>query len=226
MPYFIVFLEGIVTFISPCILPMLPIYLSYLAGNIGPEHQKTKKSRLMTNAAGFVMGFSILFISLGATAGTLGRLISGHTMLVNILAGTVMILFGLNFMGVIKIGFLNKTQGMSYKGTPVGFFSAILFGFIFAVSWSPCVGAFLGSALALAATSGEAYKGILMLTAYSAGLGIPFLVSALLIEKLEGAFDFIKKHYKRINIISGLLLVLMGILTALGMFTIFAAWVT
>ncbi len=226
MQYFIVFLEGIVTFVSPCILPMLPIYLSYLAGSIGPDHQDAKKSKLMVNSAGFVLGFSILFISLGATAGSLSRLISGHTMLVNILAGIVMILFGLNFMGVIKIGFLNKTKGMSDQAAPVGFFSAILFGFIFAISWSPCVGAFLGSALALAATSGEAYKGILMLTAYSAGLGIPFLVSALLIEKLEDAFDFIKKQYKTINIISGLLLVLMGILTALGMFTIFAAWVT
>lgn len=225
MQYFIVFLEGIVTFISPCILPMLPIYLSYLAGNIGPDDKDVKRSGLMVNAVGFVIGFSILFILLGATAGTIGKLISSHTALVNIAAGVVMIFFGLNFMGIIKIGFLNNARGMAYKGLPIGFFPAILFGFIFAVSWSPCVGAFLGSALALAATSGETGKGILMLAAYSAGLGIPFLVSALLLEKLQGAFEFIKIHYAKINIISGLLLVLMGTLTALGLFNIIAAWI-
>ncbi len=226
MQYFIVFLEGIVTFISPCILPMLPIYLSYLAGNLGPVEKIGKNGRLMINAAGFVLGFSILFILLGATAGTIGRLISGNTVLINILSGLVMVFFGLSFMGVIRIGFLSKAGGMSYKGSPASFWSAILFGFIFALSWSPCVGVFLGSALALAATTGETYKGILMLAAYSAGLGIPFLVSAFLLEKLEGAFALIKTHYAKINFISGLLLVLLGILTALGMFNIFAGLLT
>ena len=226
MQYFIVFLEGIVTFISPCILPMLPIYLTYLAGNIGPEQSAVKKSRLMMNASGFVIGFSILFIALGATAGSLGRLISGHTTLVNIIAGAVMVLFGLNFMGIVKIGFLNHAKGNAYRRTPTGLASAVLFGFLFAISWSPCVGTFLGAALALAATSGEAGKGMLMLTAYSAGLGIPFLVSALLLEKLQTAFGFIKKHYARINFLSVLLLIMMGILTALGMFNVIADWLT
>jgi cytochrome c-type biogenesis protein len=226
MQYFIVFLEGIVTFISPCILPMLPIYLSYLAGNIGPDAQEIKKSRLMRNALGFVIGFSILFISLGATAGTLGKLISGHTTLVNLAAGAVMILFGLNFMGIIKIGFLNQTKSAANNSSPTGFFSAISFGFLFALSWSPCVGAFLGSALALASTSGETGKGVLMLAAYSAGLGIPFLVSALLLEKLQAAFGLIKDHYIKINFLSGLLLIMLGILTALGMFNILAGWLT
>ncbi len=229
MQYFIIFLEGIITFISPCILPMMPIYLSYLAGSL-PEDgvgQDGEKSRgLLLNAVGFVIGFSILFITLGAAAGSFGSFVDSHTGLVNIISGAVMILFGLNFTGVIRIGFLNKTRSMSYKGDVAGFLPAVLFGFIFGVSWSPCVGAFLGSALAMAASSGTALKGVLMLALYSIGLGIPFILSAVLIRQLEGAFEFIKKHYRKINIAAGLLLIIMGIFTALGIFNVIAGFLS
>jgi cytochrome c-type biogenesis protein len=218
MQYFIVFLEGIITFISPCILPMLPIYIAYLAGNLTEGSDWEKRRGLLINATGFVLGFSILFMLLGAAAGSIGKFIALHTSFVNIFAGAVMILFGLNFMEVLKIKALNATKRLSFKGEVTGFLPALLFGFVFGLGWSPCVGAFLGSALALAANSGTAFQGVIMLAIYSAGLGVPFIVSALLLNQLEGAFDFIRKNHKIISFISGLMLVILGILTALGVF--------
>jgi len=227
MQYLIVFLEGIITFISPCILPMLPIYLSYLAGDIegeAPGDGNRGSRKLIVRASGFTLGFAALFIALGAAAGTFGYFVSSHTTFINILSGAVMILFGLNFTGLIRIGFLNGTRAMSYRGEVNGFLPAVLFGFIFAISWSPCVGAFLGSALAMAAVSGTALKGVAMLALYSAGLGIPFIISALLLSRLETAFSVIRKHHRPIGIAAGLLLIIMGILTALGLFNIYAGF--
>lgn len=229
MQYLIVFLEGIVTFISPCILPMLPIYISYLAGNIEADGRNDgpgsgRQIGIVVNAIGFVIGFSALFILLGAAAGTFGYFVAQHATLVNAVSGTVMIIFGLNFLGVVNIGFLNQTKHMDYKGDAKGFLPAIAFGFIFGISWSPCVGAFLGSALALAASSGTAAKGVVMLALYSAGLGIPFIMSALLLRQLTGAFAVIKKNYRPIMIASGLMLILMGIFTAIGLFNVIAGF--
>ena len=211
MQYIISFLEGIITFISPCLLPMLPIYLSYFAG--GREERSTKKT--MRNAVGFVLGFSLVFIMLGALAGTLGSLLIKYRTVVNIVTGAVVVVFGLNFLGVFK---LNIFKGMNRRVSgEVGFFSSALFGMIFSIGWTPCVGAFLGSALILASQQGSALKGIVMLLCYSLGLGIPFVISAFLIDKLRGAFNWIKKNYKIINIVCGILLVLVGILMMTGL---------
>lgn len=211
MQYIISFLEGIITFISPCLLPMLPIYLSYFAG--GREERSTKKT--MWNAVGFVLGFSFVFIMLGALAGTLGSLLIKYRTVVNIVTGAVVVVFGLNFLGVFK---LNIFKGMNRRVSgEVGFFSSALFGMIFSIGWTPCVGAFLGSALMLASQQGSALKGIVMLLCYSLGLGIPFVISAFLIDKLRGAFNWIKKNYKIINIVCGILLVLVGILMMTGL---------
>ena len=211
MQYFISFLEGIITFISPCLLPMLPIYISYFAGG---RESSTKKTVL--NALGFVLGFTVVFTALGALAGTLGSFLIKYQTIVNIVCGAVVIFFGLNFLGVLK---LNLFHGMSgdVETDNMGFFSAILFGMIFSVGWTPCVGAFLGSALMLASTQGHIFKGVLMLLCYSLGLGIPFLISAVLIDKLKGAFLFIKKNYQIINIICGVFLVIVGFSMATGL---------
>lgn len=212
MQYFISFLEGIITFISPCLLPMLPLYVSYFAGG---EERGSKK--VITNALGFIAGFTAVFVALGALAGTLGGFLRDYSLIVNIVTGLVVIFFGLNFLGVFK---LNVFRGISGVNTEkLGFFSSLLFGVVFSVGWTPCVGAFLGSALMLAASQGHAIEGIIMLFLYSLGLGIPFFLSALLIEKLKGAFGFIKRHYREINMVSGGLLVLMGILMATGLFS-------
>ncbi len=218
MEYFISFLEGIITFISPCLLPMLPVYISYFAG--GETERKTKKT--LTNALGFVLGFTITFVLLGALAGTLGSFLNKYQVIVNIATGLVVIFFGLNFLGVFK---LNIFKGMksSAKADNLGFFSSVLFGLVFSIGWTPCVGAFLGSALMLASSQGEVLKGVIMLLLYSLGLGVPFIVSAVLIDKLKSTFDFIKKHYRIINIICGSFLILVGVLMMSGLLSKYVA---
>ena len=209
MQYFISFIEGIITFISPCLLPMLPIYISYFAGG---KERSSKKT--IINATGFILGFSLIFILLGTLAGTLGSFLSKYQIALNIITGLIVIFFGLNFIGVFK---LNIFKGANVKiKEDMGFISSLIFGFVFSIGWTPCVGAFLGSALMLASQQGTALKGLLMLLCYSLGLGIPFMISALLIDKLKTTFNFIKKNYKIINIISGSLLILVGILMMTG----------
>lgn len=219
MEYFISFLEGVITFISPCLLPMLPVYISYFAG--GSDERKT--SRTLINAFGFVLGFTTVFVLLGALAGTLGSFLIKYQVAVNIVTGLIVIFFGLNFLGVFK---LNIFKGMSDKAKTdnLGFFSSLLFGIVFSVGWTPCVGAFLGSALMLASSQGQVLKGVIMLLLYSLGLGVPFIASAVLIDKLKGTFDFIKKHYNIINIICGCILISVGILMMSGLLTKFVGF--
>ena len=217
MDYLLLFLEGIITFISPCLLPMLPIYVSYFAGG---SERKTGKT--LVNSLGFVLGFTVVFVLMGALSGTIGGLLVKYQIVLNIVTGLVVVLFGLNYLGVFK---LNVFRGMGtiMQDKELGFFSSFAFGLVFSIGWTPCVGAFLGSALMLASQQGTALKGILLLLTYSAGLGIPFVVSAILIDKLKGAFTFIKKNYQIINYICGGLLVAMGIVMMTGLMTRFVA---
>ena len=189
---------------------MLPIYISYFAGGGERSVRKT-----LTGALGFVAGFSVIFVILGALAGTVGSFLKSHQTAVNIVSGLIVIFFGLNFLGVFK---LNLFRGSSKRidTRNMNFFSALVFGVIFSLGWTPCVGAFLGSALMLASQQGHVMQGMLMLLAYSLGLGIPFILSAVLIDYLKSAFNWIKQHYNAINMVSGCLLVLIGILMAAG----------
>ena len=211
MQYIISFLEGIITFISPCLLPMLPIYISYFAGGGERTTGKTLKGAL-----GFVTGFTLIFVALGALAGTLGSFLRQHQTAVNIVSGLIVVIFGLSFLGVFKLNIFKGSQ-RSMDTQKMGFFSAMLFGMIFSIGWTPCVGAFLGSALILASQQGHVVEGMLMLLAYSMGLGIPFILSAVLIDYLKSAFNWIKKHYTVINAVSGALLIVIGILMMTGM---------
>lgn len=210
MDYLILFLEGIITFISPCLLPMLPIYVSYLIGDI-EDNPINIKGRALKNSIGFVLGFSVIFVILGTLAGSIGGISPDFTNSLNIIGGSILILFGLNYIDIIKIGFLRRTLKLNYQGNAVGFGKSIVFGMVFSIGWSPCVGTFLGSALVLAASTGTALKGSMLLLVYSLGLGLPFIISALLIENLKSTFSFIKKHYKVINMISGIFLIIVGI---------------
>lgn len=212
MQYFLLFLEGIITFISPCLLPMLPIYISYFAG--GQTESRTKKT--ITNALAFTLGFTVVFVLMGAMAGAIGGLLVKYRTALNIITGAVVIFFGLSYMGLFRISVF---KGMKRKGDSFspGFFSSMIFGMVFSIGWTPCVGAFLGSALMIASYEGSALKGIVMLLIYSAGLGIPFVISAILTDKLKGAFNFIKKNYKTINIICGAILLCVGVLMMTGL---------
>ena len=212
MQYFISFLEGIITFISPCLLPMLPVYLSYFAG--GDDRRTTGNT--LKNAFGFVLGFTVVFVALGAFAGTLGSFLQTYQTVLNVITGLVVVFFGLNFIGVFK---LNLFRGIAnpLAGKTLGFFSSMVFGIIFSVGWTPCVGAFLGSALMMASQQAHVLEGIGMLLAYSLGLGIPFVASALLIDKLKATFQWIKKHYTIIHLVCGAFLILVGILMMTGL---------
>ena len=211
MQYLISFLEGIITFISPCLLPMLPIYISYFAG--GGERTT---ARTLKGAVGFVTGFTLMFVSMGALAGTIGSFLKQYQQLVNLLSGIVVICFGLHFLGILKFTIF-KGNRKNYITDNMGFFQTVLFGIIFSVGWTPCVGAFLGSALMLASTQGKMLTGMLMLLCYSLGLGVPFIISAILIDSLKSTFEFIKRNYKIINIVSGGILLFIGVLMATGM---------
>lgn len=211
MQYLIAFLEGIITFISPCLLPMLPIYVSYFAGG---ETSSTRKT--LTRAAGFVMGFTLIFVAMGALAGTVGGFLKSHQTAVNLVSGGIVILFGLHFLGLFELDFF-RGSSKSVNTENLSFFSAMLFGMIFSLGWTPCVGAFLGSALMMASQQGQMLSGMLMLLVYSLGLGVPFLLSAVLIDQLKTTFDWIKCHYTTINRISGGFLIFVGILMATGM---------
>ena len=219
MQYALLFLEGVITFISPCLLPMLPIYVSYFAGGKG-------KANAFKNAVGFVIGFTLVFISLGAFSGIIGFAFLRYRTVINILTGLAVVIFGLNFLGILNISILNRSVRIAEDVKELGFVSSVLFGVVFSIGWTPCVGAFLGSALMLASRQDSALKGIFMLLTFSMGLGIPFIASAVLIDRLKGVFDFIKKNYKIVNAISGGLLVVVGILMMTGSFGYFISLFT
>lgn len=206
MDYIFTFLEGIASFISPCMLPMIPIYVSYF---VGDDENKSKKK--IINSVGFVLGFTIVFLLLSIFASKLGGILVGATKYIKIVFGILIIFLGANYMGIFKIDILNKTKGINFKSKDFNFFKAIVFGILFSISWTPCIGTFLSSALLLVANSQDMIKGIILMLLYSIGLGIPFIISAILIDKLKSMFNFIKKHYNIIKIISGVILIIMGI---------------
>ncbi|MBQ8924231.1 MAG: cytochrome c biogenesis protein CcdA [Lachnospiraceae bacterium] len=215
MEYLITFLEGIISFISPCMLPMLPIYISYFAGASRGESEDNSSRRLsaLPGACSFVVGFTFVFCLLGVFAGSIGMLLIRYQRIVNIICGVIVILLGLSFMEIIHLPFFRQTnKQVEIKSA----FSAFLFGMIFSVSITSCVGSFLGAALMMASTAGGAWKGFSLLLVYSLGMGLPFIISAVLINELKNLFDFIKKHYRIINIICGSFLVAVGVMMAVG----------
>ncbi len=209
----LLFFEGVLTFISPCILPMFPVFLMYLSN----ESQKKGKD-LVINILGFILGFTIVFVTLGATATAIGSALSQNRVLLQRIGGVIIILFGLNMAGFINIKFLNFQKGLQMKNHTGGFFSSLLFGIVFSFGWSPCLGTFLGSALILAADASTLGLGMFYLFVFSMGLGLPFLITGILFSKLEEAFNFVKKHYTLITKISGIFLVVVGLLMALNLF--------
>lgn len=208
MDFLITFLEGLISFISPCMLPMLPIYVTYFAGGAD------KKRLVFVRSLCFVSGFTLVYAAMGLGAGAISMLLMRYQTAVNIITGIIVILFGLSYLEIFRIPFF---KGMSAKANITGFLSAFVFGIIYSVSLTPCVGAFLGAALSMAANSGTALRGTLLLISYSLGLGIPFIISAVLIKELSVAFNFIKKHYKVINTVCGVFLVIIGILMCTGL---------
>jgi cytochrome c-type biogenesis protein len=190
---------------------MLPVHISYFAGS-GSARRETFK-----NAGAFVLGFTVVFASMGAFAGSVGALLREYRTALDLISGAVVVLLGFNFMGFLKLNiaspFGKYSDRMSVKS---GVAASALFGVMFAVVWTPCVGAFLGSALMMASNEGSALKGFAMLLAYSVGLGIPFMASAALIDMFKSTFGFIKKNYRVVNAIAGFVLAALGVLMMTG----------
>ena len=210
MEYIVTFIEGVVSFISPCMLPLLPVYISFIAGGEG------KKRKTLVHALFFVLGFTVLFVVLGVFAGTVGHFLDDNSRIVGIVCGIIVILFGVVYIAGIHIPFLKPVDGSAIKrGTPL---ASMLFGVIYAINLTPCTGPFLGSALMLAASSGGMLKGSVLLLLYSLGLAVPFVLSALVIGQLSNAIKFVREHYRVINIICGVFLIIVGFMMIFGVF--------
>ena len=205
MEYLLTFIEGIASFISPCILPLIPLYISYFAGS------NSKKSNLVKNSIAFVMGFSVIFVLMAIAVNSIGILISPYIKYLKILFGLLIIILGLSYMELIKFNMFIKFKKFNFQINELNFVKSFIFGMFFSISISPCVGTFLASALLLIATKSTLIKGIILILLYCLGLGIPFIISSILIDKLKSVFNVIKGNYNFIKIISGLILIGMGI---------------
>ncbi|NLV82105.1 MAG: cytochrome c biogenesis protein CcdA [Synergistaceae bacterium] len=209
----LLFLEGLLAFISPCMLPMLPIYLMYLAA----ETKHGRKASVI-NTIGFVCGFTLIFMALGASATAIGALLNEHRLLFQRLSGVVIMIFGLHFLGVFKIAFLDIEKKLDVEVKRKGFLGSILFGAAFSLGWTPCLGPFLGSALMLAGSGGTVLQGIFYLFVFSMGLGIPYILAAIFFTNIKGVFQWLKKHARQIQIVSGVVLVIAGLMMAFDLF--------
>ena len=229
------FVAGILSFISPCVLPLIPGYLSFVSGvtldemrgtgttNVAPANVR-RRAVIMSLA--FVLGFSLVFISLGASATALGTLLMDHLSLLGKIAGVVIILFGLHMMGVLKIGLLYSEKRMQTSAKPAGFFGAMLVGIAFAFGWTPCIGPILSAILVVASTQETVGQGVQLLAVYSAGLGVPFIATSLAINKFLAASARIRRHYHAIEVVSGVFMIVVGILIFTNKFTIIAQFLT
>ncbi len=227
------FVAGVLSFISPCVLPLIPGYLSFVSGvtldemrGTGATASAAVRRRAVTMSLAFVLGFSLVFIGLGASATAIGTLLMEHLSLLGKIAGVVIILFGLHMMGVLKIGLLYSEKRMQTSGKPAGFFGAMLVGIAFAFGWTPCIGPILAAILAVAATQESVGEGVKLLAVYSAGLGVPFIATSPAINKFFAASARIRKHYHAIEVTSGVLLVVVGVLIFTNRFTVIAQLLT
>jgi cytochrome c-type biogenesis protein len=221
------FAAGLVSFLSPCVLPLVPGYISLISG-IGVEELKVQESqvfrKVMLNSIAFIIGFSIVFITLGALSTELGQLASQYKSTLARVAGVVIIVFGLHLTGIMPIKLLYADKRLhNVKGgsTPWG---AFVVGFAFAFGWTPCVGPILGAILGLAAAQNSVTEGILLLTVYSLGLAVPFLLAALGIERFMKFYGGFRRHMHAVEVVSGGLLMALGVLLVLGKFTLLARY--
>ena len=229
------FVAGVLSFISPCVLPLIPGYLSYISGLTLDEMQGTgdgamslgaARRRVLVASIFFILGFSFVFICFGAAASVVGQYMLERQRLLAKIAAVIVIVFGLHTMGVLRIGWLYSEKRVQVEKKPTSLFGAFFVGLAFAFGWTPCIGPILAGILAIAGTQETVGQGVRLLAVYSAGLGLPFLLTALAINQFFTVFKKIRKHYHLIEIVSGLLLVVIGVLIFTNRFTLIAKWLT
>jgi len=215
------FLAGLASFLSPCILPIIPSYLAFITGlslselTSDQRSAKIKKTTVVSTLC-FILGFSAVFISLGAGASKIGLLLQQHMEIISKVAGVIVVIFGLYIMGVLKLGFLTKHKQIEVKSKPAGYIGAFLIGIAFSLGWTPCVGPILGAILLYASQSETIWQGVYLLSFYSLGIAIPFLLTSIAVDTALGYFTKVKKHMRKINIAAGILLILVGIMIFTG----------
>ncbi|MEE9500418.1 MAG: cytochrome c biogenesis protein CcdA [Candidatus Omnitrophota bacterium] len=222
--FIMAFIAGVVTFLSPCVLPLIPAYISYLtgvsfrelSGEITNLERRKIKLLTITHSLGFILGFSIVFVLLGASVTFLGSLFFQHQVLLKKIGGALIILFALVIMGVIKLPILAKEKKLAYKKEGVSILGSILVGATFAAAWTPCVGPILGSILIYASSTASLKTGIKLLIAFSLGLGFTFFLAALIINSFLAYIKKIEKYLKWITIAAGVILIIFGILLLTG----------
>lgn len=225
------FFFGLLSFISPCVLPIVPGYLSFISG-VSFEELKNSDNRsrvrrtIVINSLFFILGFSVIFVALGASATVVGRFLHDQIDLISKIAGVVIIIFGLHMIGIFKIPFLNYEKRFHTQGKKLGLLGSFLVGLAFAFGWTPCIGPILATILAIASQQDTVGSGILLLSAYSAGLGIPFLLAGLSLTAFYSVFAKLKMHLHRIEIVSGILLVVVGVLIMTNYLTIISAYLS
>jgi cytochrome c-type biogenesis protein len=226
------FAAGVLSFISPCVLPLIPGYLSFISGTTVDELRGAgavptgARRRALISSLAFVLGFSLVFISLGASASAIGQYMMERLTLLGKIAGVVIILFGLHTMGILRIGWLYSEKRVQTSRKPAGPLGAVLVGIAFAFGWTPCIGPILAGILAIAASQETIGQGVQLLAVYSAGLGIPFIATSLAINRFFSAFARIRRHYHAIEVASGALLVVIGVLIFTNRFTIIAQYLS
>jgi cytochrome c-type biogenesis protein len=216
------FTAGIISFISPCVLPLIPGYLSFISGLSIDEmrggERKSALKKVSTNTLLFVLGFSVVFTAMGASATFVGEFLLTKLPLLNKIAGVIIMLLGLHIMGVFRISFLNYEKRFHTRAKPLGPLGSFVVGLAFAFGWTPCIGPILGGCLLLACNQETVLQGATLLFAYSLGLGIPFFITAVSFSTFLSFFGWVKKHFRTIEILAGLLLVTIGFLMFIGSF--------
>lgn len=231
------FAAGLLSFVSPCVLPLIPGYISYISGIALEDVRGTpagggavaavaSRGRILASSAAFVLGFSLVFVALGASASALGQLLLPRLALLGRIAGAIIILFGLHTMGILRVGWLYSERRIQTRAKPAGLLGAGLVGVAFAFGWTPCIGPILAGILAIAAAQETVSQGVRLLAVYSLGLGIPFLITALAINQFFAAFARIRRHYHSIEIVSGGLLVVIGVLILTNRLTVIARYLS
>ncbi len=221
--FVVAFVAGLLSFLSPCVLPLVPSYIGFITGMTLPEVSGRRRAALV-HALLFVGGFSLIFVLLGASATVLGRALNYYQVWLQRVGGVLIILFGLLCLGVFKFGLLNQERRLHLERKPVGYLGSALVGIAFGAGWTPCIGPVLGGILGLAATSSDVSRGMQLLAVYSAGLAIPFLIAAVAVESFLDWFQRFRRFLPWVMRFSGVLLIVVGILLVTGEFTRLATW--